>query len=100
MKSLIVALTSLIIAVFFSSSAIAHHWDGGGLPHYHVGNNIHYGHWGYTGYVGHYGGYHVYSGYDPSYYNIVAPAPVYTSAVWVQGHYNRYGAWVPGHWQY
>jgi len=36
------------------------------------------------------------------------PAPVYyrpgpypyRARVWVRGHYNQYGQWVPGHWRY
>jgi hypothetical protein len=34
------------------------------------------------------------------------PAPVYYRSapdhrrVWVRGHQNRYGEWVPGHWRY
>ncbi|MFZ0927548.1 MAG: hypothetical protein WAN11_03045 [Syntrophobacteraceae bacterium] len=28
------------------------------------------------------------------------PYPPYGYRVWVRGHYNRYGAWVPGHWRY
>jgi hypothetical protein len=41
----------------------------------------------------------------PHYY-APAPAPVYYSPppyahrVWVRGHYDRYGQWVPGHWRY
>lgn len=27
------------------------------------------------------------------------PAPVYYRSVWVPGHVNRWGAWVPGHWR-
>jgi hypothetical protein len=40
------------------------------------------------------------------YYYAPAPAPVYYSSppyrtkVWIRGHHNRYGAWVPGHWRY
>jgi len=32
----------------------------------------------------------------PVYY---APPPAYRARVWVRGHYDRYGAWVPGHWR-
>ena len=27
------------------------------------------------------------------------PAPVYYQPVWIPGHLNRWGAWVPGHWR-
>jgi hypothetical protein len=34
----------------------------------------------------------------PVYYR---PAPYpYGPRVWVRGHYDRYGQWVPGHWRY
>jgi hypothetical protein len=33
----------------------------------------------------------------PVYY---APPPPYHARVWIRGHYNRYGQWVPGHWRY
>ncbi|MGA2937440.1 MAG: hypothetical protein ABSF52_10130 [Syntrophobacteraceae bacterium] len=43
----------------------------------------------------------------PHYYYAPPPAPVYYGApppyparVWIRGHYNRYGAWVPGHWRH
>ena len=26
-------------------------------------------------------------------------APVYYQPVWIPGHFNRWGAWVPGHWR-
>ena len=41
----------------------------------------------------------------PHYYGAPPPAPVYYSPspypdrVWIRGHYNRYGAWVPGRWR-
>jgi len=49
--------------------------------------------------------------YCGPYYYGPAPAPVYYGPpgpppppahyrVWVRGHYDRYGAWVPGHWRY
>jgi hypothetical protein len=28
-----------------------------------------------------------------------APRPYYAGPVWVPGHYNRYGAWIHGHWR-
>ena len=27
------------------------------------------------------------------------PAPVYYRPVWLPGHVNRWGVWVPGHWR-
>jgi hypothetical protein len=33
----------------------------------------------------------------PAYY---APPPPRPHRVWVRGHYNSHGAWVPGHWRY
>jgi hypothetical protein len=27
------------------------------------------------------------------------PGPYYARPLWVPAHYNRYGAWVPGHWR-
>ncbi len=51
----------------------------------------------------------------PYYYGYYGPAPVYAPPyppayapayygaqhrVWVRGHYNRNGAWVPGHWRH
>ncbi|PWB79990.1 MAG: hypothetical protein C3F08_05365 [Candidatus Methylomirabilota bacterium] len=27
------------------------------------------------------------------------PAPVYYRPVWTPGHFNRWGAWIPGHWR-
>ena len=37
----------------------------------------------------------VYAPPRPVYYR---PA-VYHGHVWIPGHYNRFGAWVPGHWR-
>jgi hypothetical protein len=36
----------------------------------------------------------------PVYYGAPGPPPPYHARVWVRGHYNRYGQWVPGHWRY
>jgi hypothetical protein len=38
----------------------------------------------------------VYYAPEPVYY---APEPVPHGAVWVPGHYDRFGDWVPGHWR-
>ena len=27
------------------------------------------------------------------------PRPAYYRPVWIPGHYNRWGAWVPAHWR-
>lgn len=35
----------------------------------------------------------------PAYYG-APPPPPYHHRVWVRGHYNRYGQWVPGHWRF
>jgi hypothetical protein len=35
--------------------------------------------------------------YDETASGYYAPSPV--RAVWVPGHYNRHGGWVPGHWR-
>ena len=32
----------------------------------------------------------------PRYYG---PRPYHSRPVWMRGHYNRYGYWVPGHWR-
>jgi len=48
--------------------------------------------------------YPAYYGPPPAYY---APAPAYYApgpyrgeTVWIRGHYNRDGYWVPGHWRH
>ena len=45
--------------------------------------------------------YPAYSG--PAYYAPVpryyGPVPYHSRPVWMRGHYNRYGYWVPGHWR-
>src|SRR5208283_723671 len=35
----------------------------------------------------------------PAYYS-PPPYPPYRYRVWVRGHYNQSGAWVPGHWRH
>lgn len=27
------------------------------------------------------------------------PWPYYSRPIWIRPHYNRYGAWIPGHWR-
>lgn len=33
-------------------------------------------------------------------YHYVGPAYYPGGAVWVPGHWSRYGEWIPGHWRY
>jgi hypothetical protein len=42
------------------------------------------------------GPHYVYTPPEPVYY---APEPVPYRAVWVPGHYDRFGEWVPGDWR-
>jgi len=45
-----------------------------------------------------------YSPPPAAYYGSPAPVyyspPAYHHRVWIRGHYNSYGQWVPGHWRY